>query len=132
MREIPQPSERRSRSDSKELVSQESGPTLKVSPADTLDRANGMCPESSEPRPEGPGWGEESAALKTPLLGDCFERRNGRPAAHPSRGAVNFGRQEAGMGGGDRGYDERTEFRGQAGPKWMRSQPVLADETQLS
>src|SRR5580692_9850076 len=78
MRKILNRLKRGQGADSKELVSHNSGPTFRVSPVDTLDRATSMCPESSEPRPEGPGLGEESAAVKMPLPGDCFERRNGR------------------------------------------------------
>jgi hypothetical protein len=113
-------------------VSPDSGPTLKVSPADTLDRTNSLCPESSEPRPEGPGLGEESAAVKTPLLGECFERRNGRPAANPPYGPVNSEDTEQVWVVVTEAMTKRTAFRGQAGPKWMRSQPALADETQPS
>jgi hypothetical protein len=100
MRKILNRLKRGQGADSKELVSHDSGPTFRVSAADTLDRATSMCPESSEPRPEGPGLGEESAAVKTPLPVIVLNAEMGEPAANPSRGPVNFARHGAG-----RGYD---------------------------
>jgi len=78
MRKILNRLKRGQGADSKELVSHDSGPTFRVSAADTLDRATSMCPWILRATSGRSRFGGRICSGQDAASCDCFERRNGR------------------------------------------------------